>query len=500
MSRDHARSARYAQLRLHLGARPAGGGRGGRLVRARSCSAPRTTTSGCGSSRPAAARCSTASRSRSTARRPGSVSSNVARMAVNCQGTYRRALERGRLPARRARIARRELRYNRAMEAAARAWLRPPICAPRAAPSDARLGGGDAAGHWREWAGALRGRRAELRLSLPTGARGDRGRPRRGRRRRSERLAGRRPDHTTAPASRRSRTLSRNAAQLSVIARRHVGRRADHALVAGGQHPHVLAPPRPVDAALAADHADAAPVGAVEEVEVDRRQRAARVAQRQQRHVLDVDLEVGDVLQPAADLDGVAERPRDVVDLVDRVEQDPAAELGARAVRPPVVGARPPARQVRTRTSRAPRGDARSLPRRRSSGRSPGRGGSAGSSRWRRSARPHRRGSTSSSTPSALTASGFSTSTSQPWSSASASCSVWRNDGLATTATSAAASALAASGAVSCRRPARRPRPGPRRPPGSPACTSRPAWRRPIEPWPSTAAVSGWPEVTYAAA
>jgi len=88
---------------------------------------------------------------------PGSVSSNLARMAVNCQGTYRRALERGLLPGPAARTARRELTYYRAMEAAARAWFdRDPRAALRAAPTLARVAV-TRPGHWREWAGALRG-------------------------------------------------------------------------------------------------------------------------------------------------------------------------------------------------------------------------------------------------------------------------------------------------------------------------------------------------------
>ena len=57
-------------------------------------------------------------------RSSGSVSSDLARMATNNQGTYQRALARGRLPSREVRIARSELRYNRAMEAVARAWFR----------------------------------------------------------------------------------------------------------------------------------------------------------------------------------------------------------------------------------------------------------------------------------------------------------------------------------------------------------------------------------------
>jgi glycosyltransferase involved in cell wall biosynthesis len=87
---------------------------------------------------------------------PGSVSSNLARMAANCQGTYRRAIARGRLPRREMRIARRELTYYRAMEAAARAWFeRDPRAAVRAAPVLAWVAA-TRPSHWREWMAALR--------------------------------------------------------------------------------------------------------------------------------------------------------------------------------------------------------------------------------------------------------------------------------------------------------------------------------------------------------
>jgi glycosyltransferase involved in cell wall biosynthesis len=52
---------------------------------------------------------------------PGSVSSDLARMGAGNQLTYRRALARGRLNDSQRRVARRELRYNRALEAVAAA-------------------------------------------------------------------------------------------------------------------------------------------------------------------------------------------------------------------------------------------------------------------------------------------------------------------------------------------------------------------------------------------
>jgi glycosyltransferase involved in cell wall biosynthesis len=55
---------------------------------------------------------------------PGSISSDIARMGVGNQLTYRRALARGRLTPAQRRIARSQLRYNRAMEAVAAAWFR----------------------------------------------------------------------------------------------------------------------------------------------------------------------------------------------------------------------------------------------------------------------------------------------------------------------------------------------------------------------------------------
>lgn len=87
----------------------------------------------------------------------GSVSSNLARMAANCQVTYTRALQRGRLPPAAARVARRERTYYRAMEAAASAWFdRDRRAGLRALPVLARVAV-TRPGHWREWLSALRG-------------------------------------------------------------------------------------------------------------------------------------------------------------------------------------------------------------------------------------------------------------------------------------------------------------------------------------------------------
>lgn len=86
----------------------------------------------------------------------GSVSSNIARQGANNQKTYRRALDRGRLTRRQARVARRELRYNRAMEAMAAAWFdRSPGRAVRSLPNMVwvALTRPD---HWREWFAVLR--------------------------------------------------------------------------------------------------------------------------------------------------------------------------------------------------------------------------------------------------------------------------------------------------------------------------------------------------------
>jgi glycosyltransferase involved in cell wall biosynthesis len=91
-------------------------------------------------------------------RTEGSISLNVARQAANNQKTYRAALARGRLTGRQRRIARSELRYNRAMEVVARALLdgdrraRPvlealPLLAWVAATHPR---------HWGEWLAVLR--------------------------------------------------------------------------------------------------------------------------------------------------------------------------------------------------------------------------------------------------------------------------------------------------------------------------------------------------------
>jgi glycosyltransferase involved in cell wall biosynthesis len=58
-------------------------------------------------------------------RRAGTVSSNIASQGVNNRRAYELALERGALTARQRRIARRAIRYNRAMEAIARLRFTP---------------------------------------------------------------------------------------------------------------------------------------------------------------------------------------------------------------------------------------------------------------------------------------------------------------------------------------------------------------------------------------
>jgi glycosyltransferase involved in cell wall biosynthesis len=86
----------------------------------------------------------------------GSISSNLPRMGENNRRTYERALERGRLDARLERVARRELRYNRALQAVAAARFdRRPGSLLRALPSAAFVAA-TRPEHWRDWARALR--------------------------------------------------------------------------------------------------------------------------------------------------------------------------------------------------------------------------------------------------------------------------------------------------------------------------------------------------------
>ena len=92
---------------------------------------------------------------------PGSVSSNLARMAVNCQGTYGRALDRGRLPTAAARTARRELHVLPRDGGDRASVVRPRPARRVARGADAHVGRGDAA-----WALARVGRRAAARPRL----------------------------------------------------------------------------------------------------------------------------------------------------------------------------------------------------------------------------------------------------------------------------------------------------------------------------------------------
>lgn len=85
----------------------------------------------------------------------GSVSAAVGRMGANNQETYRRALARRRLTPEQERIAQEELRYNRAMEAVARAWFdRRPSALARTLPTALAVAA-TRREHWGDWARAL---------------------------------------------------------------------------------------------------------------------------------------------------------------------------------------------------------------------------------------------------------------------------------------------------------------------------------------------------------
>ena len=95
-------------------------------------------------------------------RTEGSISRDLGRQAANNQLTYRRALERGRLSPRQRRIARSELRYNRAMGAVAgAAFGGGPL--PRRAAALARAAGpllvvaATRPRQWGDWLRVLRG-------------------------------------------------------------------------------------------------------------------------------------------------------------------------------------------------------------------------------------------------------------------------------------------------------------------------------------------------------
>lgn len=85
----------------------------------------------------------------------GSVSARISRMGANNQKTYLRALERGHLTPAQEQLARRELRYNRAMEAVAAAWFeRRPGALARALPTAVGVAA-TRRQHWGDWARVL---------------------------------------------------------------------------------------------------------------------------------------------------------------------------------------------------------------------------------------------------------------------------------------------------------------------------------------------------------
>ena len=95
-------------------------------------------------------------------RTEGSISLDLARQAANNRLTYRRALDRGRLTPRQRRIARSELRYNRAMQAVAEAAFgaEPPrrkVAALARSAGPLLLVAATRPRHWGEWLRVLRG-------------------------------------------------------------------------------------------------------------------------------------------------------------------------------------------------------------------------------------------------------------------------------------------------------------------------------------------------------
>jgi len=90
-------------------------------------------------------------------RTSSSISRNTERQAMNNQRTLDRSLARGRLTSRQRRIARAEIRYNRALEVlSARVFSgrRPPVAS---LPNLAWVAV-SRPGHWRQWASAVRSR------------------------------------------------------------------------------------------------------------------------------------------------------------------------------------------------------------------------------------------------------------------------------------------------------------------------------------------------------
>src|SRR3989454_12507256 len=102
----------------------------------------------------------------------------------------------------------------------------------------------------------------------------------------------------------------------------------------------------PGDHAVLADEVTGAPVGALEVVEVDIGNRAVVEAQQNVGVVLGVDLEARDAAGVREHLARSTEEPGQVIELMDRVEDDAAAHRLSRAVALAVIGAWPPERKI----------------------------------------------------------------------------------------------------------------------------------------------------------
>ena len=111
-------------------------------------------------------------------------------------------------------------------------------------------------------------------------------------------------------------------------------------------HAHRLRDVVPHDDAVLADQLARATIGPLQVIEVHIGDRAVIEAQQKIGVVLGVDLEAGELVGVAKHLARVPQQPAHVVQLVNRVENDPAAHRPLSAVAPAIVRLGAPVRQV----------------------------------------------------------------------------------------------------------------------------------------------------------
>src|SRR4029077_3185387 len=92
----------------------------------------------------------------------------------------------------------------------------------------------------------------------------------------------------------------------------------------------------PMNRALVADNLAAAAIGALDIVEMNFADGAVLKAQKDRRRVFGIDFEPAELAGKADYVHNFTDQPADIIDLVNRIQDDTTAELAACAVAPAI--------------------------------------------------------------------------------------------------------------------------------------------------------------------